>query len=135
MNIFKRAYLYVTRKISKTITVGILLFVVATLVLTGFLIQKAALKTYEVAKEKLGSNVVYQTDTSSIMKSAMTNTTEGKPDFSSITMPDDYTDLTTKEVETIVANSKYIKSYTYNVGYSANATDFDYLEINRGTTG
>ena len=134
MNIFKRAYYYVTRKKSKSITVGVLLFVVATLVLTGFLIQKAADKTYEVAKEKLGSNVMYQTDTSTIIKNAMTTTTGERPDFSSITMPDDYTDLTTKEIETIVANSKYIKSYTYNLGYSANAIDFDYIEINTSTT-
>ena len=116
MYILKRSWYYITRKKGKSITVGIILFIVATLVLTGLLINSAANKTFEVAKNKLGSNVIYKVDTSSVMQEQMNNDgqTMSPGDFS---LPDDFTDLTTKEVEDIANNSKYVKSYKYNVFY------------------
>jgi hypothetical protein len=36
---FKRAWLYIRRKWGKALTIGIILFVVSTLVLTGLLIK------------------------------------------------------------------------------------------------
>lgn len=128
MYILKRSWYYITRKKGKSITVGIILFIVATLVLTGLLINSAANKTFEVAKNKLGSNVIYKVDTSSVMQEQMNNDgqTMSPGDFS---LPDDFTDLTTKEVEDIANNSKYVKSYKYNVFYTGNPVDFDEYDV------
>jgi putative ABC transport system permease protein len=131
MYILKRSWYYITRKKGKSITVGIILFIVATLVLIGLLINSAANKTFEVAKNKLGSNVIYKVDTSSAMQEQMNNDGQrmGPGDFS---LPDDFTDLTTKEVETIANNSKYVKSYKYNVSYTGNPVDFDEYDVSSG---
>lgn len=42
-----------------------------------------------------------------------------------MTLPDDYTNLTTKEVEEIASNSKYVKNYKYSVSYTGNPVDFE----------
>ena len=67
MYILKRSFYYITRKKGKTITIGIILFIVATLVLTSLVINNAANKTFEVVKNKLSSNIIYKVDTSSIV--------------------------------------------------------------------
>lgn len=71
MYILKRSFYYITRKKGKSITIGIILFIVASLVLTGLLINSAANKTFEVAKNKLGSNIIYKSDTSSVIENEM----------------------------------------------------------------
>lgn len=127
MYILKRSWYYITRKKGKSITIGIILFVVATLVLTGLLINSAANKTFQVAKNKLGSNIIYKSDTSSVIEDAMGNNTNEGGRFNpvNITLPDDYTNLTTKEVETIAENSKYVKSYKYSTSYTGNPIGFE----------
>lgn len=130
MYILKRSLYYITRKKGKSITIGVILFVVATLVLTGLLISDAANKTFKQAKNKLGSNVIYKSDTSSVIEDAMNNSSNGqenKRNFNpgELSLPEDYTNLTTKEVETIVKNSKYVKSYKYSTSYTGNPVDFE----------
>lgn len=122
MYILKRSLYYITRKKGKSITIGVILFIVATLVLTGLLINSAANKTFKVAKNKLGSNIIYKADTSSVIDNVMNN---GGFNPGSMTLPGDYKDLTTKEVEIIVDNSKYIKSYKYSTSYTGNPIDFE----------
>ena len=103
MYILKRSLYYITRKKGKSITIGIILFVVATLILTGLLINNAANKTFEVAKNKLGSNIIYKSDTSDLIDNAMnTNIKQGERfNPGEISLPDDFTNITTKEIETI----------------------------------
>lgn len=125
MYILKRSLYYITRKKGKSITIGVILFIVATLVLTGLLINSAANKTFKVAKNKLGSNIIYKSDTSSVIEDAMSNNYNGGFNPGNLTLPDDYTNLTTKEVETIKENSKYVKSYKYSISYTGNPVDFD----------
>lgn len=126
MYILKRSWYYITRKKGKSITIGIILFIVATLVLTGLLINSAANKTFEVAKNKLGSNIIYKSDTSSVIEDAIGNNNEGgRFNPGNVTLPDDYTNLTTKEVETIAKNSKYVKSYKYSTSYTGNPIGFE----------
>ncbi len=128
MYILKRSLYYITRKKGKSITIGVILFVVATLVLTGLLINDAANKTFKQAKSKLGSNIIYKSDTSSVIEDAMNNNgnaEERKFNPGEISLPDDYTNLTTKEVETIAENSKYVKSYKYSTSYTGNPVDFE----------
>ena len=126
MYILKRSWYYITRKRGKSITIGIILFIVATLVLTGLVINNAANKTFKVAKNKLGSDIIYKSDTSSIVNDAMQSRGEGeKINPGEITLPDDYTSLTTKEVDEIVNNSKYVKNYKYNVYFTGNPVGFE----------
>lgn len=128
MYILKRSWYYITRKKGKSITIGIILFLVATLVLTGLLINSAANKTFKVAKNKLGSNIIYKSDTSSVIEDAMKDGNNGGAggfNPGDLSLPDDYTNLTTKEVETIAQNSKYVKSYKYSTSYTANPVDFE----------
>lgn len=126
MYILKRSFYYITRKKGKSITIGIILFIVATLVLTGLVINSAASKTFEVAKNKLGSNIIYKADTSSIINNAMEKRQEGQRfNPGELSLPDDFTNITTIEVEKIKENSKYVKSYNYNVSYTGNPVDFE----------
>lgn len=130
MYILKRSLYYITRKKGKSITIGVILFIVATLVLTGLLINDAANKTFKQAKNKLGSNVIYKSDTSSVVEDAMNNSSNGQENRRSfnpgdLSLPEDYTNLTTKEVETIAKNSKYVKSYKYSTSYTGNPINFE----------
>lgn len=129
MYFLKRAKLYVTRKWGKTLTLGIILFIVSTLVLTGLLIKTASQKTFEMAREKLGATVSYTTDLSSAMKN---NDIGGRPTEKGMggrfTIPDNFTSITTKEIELIVSKSKYVESYTISANLSANAVDFTYYD-------
>jgi putative ABC transport system permease protein len=133
MYFLKRAKLYVTRKWGKTITVGIILFVVSTLVLTGLLIRTASQSTFEAARDKLGATVSYTSDLSSVMGSSGSRPTE-RGTGSGFTLPDDYETITTKEVELIASQSKYVKSYTISASLAANAVDFSYYNPSSSTT-
>lgn len=123
----KRAWLYVKRKWGKALTVGIILFVVATLVLTGLLIKSASQSTFEIARNKLGATVTYTSDLSSVMNNSQNGgSPTSKGTGAGFTMPEDYTSITTKEVELIAANSKYVKSYTIAASLAGEAVDFSY---------
>ncbi|MFA5407231.1 MAG: ABC transporter permease [Bacilli bacterium] len=130
MFFMKRALLYVRRKWGKALTVGIILFIVSTLVLTGLLIKSAAQSTFEVARNKLGATVVYTTNLSSAMKEARSDSdiSATRGTGFSFSMPDDYTSITTKEIELITLNSKYVKSYTISATQAVNAVDFTYYD-------
>ena len=127
MYILKRAGLYVRRKWGKNLTVGIILFVVSALVLTGLLIKSASQSTFEIARNKLGATVSYTAD----LSSAMGDTESGgrpteKGTGAMFTLPDDYTSITTKEIELIASNSKYVKNYTVSASLAGEAVDFSY---------
>lgn len=135
MYFLKRSWLYVRRKWGKALTVGIILFVVSTLVLTGLLIRSASQSTFEIARNKLGASVTYSTDLSSVMgdmRSGTRSTTGGSA--AKFTLPDDYTSITTKEIEEIAANSKYVKNYTISASLAAEAVDFTYYNPSSSTT-
>ena len=136
MYILKRSLYYITRKKGKSITIGIILFVVATLILTGLLINNAANKTFEVAKNKLGSNIIYKSDTSDLIDNAMnTNIKQGERfNPGEISLPDDFTNITTKEVETIKENSKYVKSYEITTSYTGNPVNFEEYSLSQEET-
>lgn len=124
----KRASLYVRRKWGKVLTVGIILFVVSTLVLTGLLIRSASQSTFEVARNKLGGSVVYTTDLSSVMGTMGGERPTNGGRAAGFEMPDDFTQITTKEIETIANNSKYIKNYTIAATLAGSPTDFSYYD-------
>lgn len=136
MFFLKRSLLYVRRKWGKNLTVGIILFVVSTLVLIGLLIRTASNNAFEVARNKLGATVTYTTDLSSTFSSQATSgekpTGGGGASFS---IPDDYTSITTKEIEEIASTSKYVDSYTLSASMAAEAIDFSYYSPSTTTEG
>lgn len=125
MYFLKRSFLYVIRKVGKVVTLGFILFTVAALVLTGFLIQTASNKAYEAARNKLGANVTYTSDLSNVMQNNIGKRGEGGT-VQGFTVPDDYSAITTKEVEQIMQNSKYVQSYTISANLAGKPADFSY---------
>jgi putative ABC transport system permease protein len=126
MFLFKRAWFYVKRKWGKALTVGIILFVVSTLSLTGLLIKSASNSTFEVARDKLGADVTYTSDLSSLTQSIRGNGGMRGTGGFKVTLPDDYKAITTKEIERIASNSKYVDSYTINASLAGEPVDFSY---------
>lgn len=125
MYFFKRAFLYVVRKVGKAVILGFILFIVATLVLTGFLIQTASDKTYDVARNKLGAKVTYTSDLLSVMQNNIGERGQGGIG-KGFSLPGDYAAITTKEVEKIAENSEYVKSYTISANLAGKPIDFSY---------
>lgn len=124
----KRAWFYVKRKWGKVFTVGFILFIVASLVLTGLLIKSASISTFEIARNKLGASVTYTADLSSVME-GMRGEFGRQPERGggiNFTLPADYTSITTKEIELIAQNSKYVKNYVVSATLAAKAVDFSY---------
>lgn len=127
MYFLKRAVLYVRRKLGKAFIIGIILFVVATLVLTGLLIKSASQKTFEIARNKLGATVNYTADLSSVMGEKTEGERPSKRGAgASFELPDDFTSITTKEIGLIASESKYVKSYTISASLAGEAVDFSY---------
>jgi putative ABC transport system permease protein len=122
MFIFKRALIYVRRKKSKVLTIGVILLVVSTLALTGLVINSAAKTTFEYARNSLGTTVSYTTDLSSVMPTERGIPGQGM----GVTIPDDYEVINMNEIEYIKNNSIYIESYTINTSLAASPIDFSY---------
>jgi putative ABC transport system permease protein len=122
MFIFKRALIYVRRKKSKVLTIGVILLVVSTLALTGLVINSAAKTTFEYARNSLGATVSYTTDLSSVMPTERGIPGQGM----GVTIPDDYEVINMNEIEYIKNNSIYIESYTINTSLAASPIDFSY---------
>ena len=105
----------------------------STLVLTGLLIKSASESTFEVARNKLGASVNYTSDLSSVMQ----NMQGGRPEQGStstgrgFTLPDDYSAITTKEIEYIAQNSKYVKDYVISASLAGEPVDFSYYNPNK----
>jgi putative ABC transport system permease protein len=122
MFIFKRALIYVRRKKSKVLTIGVILLVVSTLALTGLVINSAAKTTFEYARNSLGATVNYTTDLSSVMPTERGIPGQGM----GVTIPDDYEVINVDEIEYIKSKSVYIESYTINTSLAASPIDFSY---------
>lgn len=127
MFFLKRAWYYVTRKLGKVITIGIILFIVSSLVLTGLVINSASESAAAAARKKLGANVTYSTELRMNMESS-DESSRGSGGSFNFEIPDDYSQITTKEIETIVNNSNYVKSYSITASMSATASDFSYYD-------
>lgn len=128
MFFLKRAWYYVTRKLGKVITIGIILFIVSSLVLTGLVINSASESAATAARKKLGANVTYSTELRMNMQTTDDGPTRGSGGSFNFEIPDGYSQITTKEIETIVNNSKYVKSYSISASMSATASDFSYYD-------
>ncbi len=129
-NMFKRAWLNITRKKSKSIIFLIVMFIMANLVLSSLSISKAVDESTTYAKEVLGSEVYLNADMES-MKNDMSQMFQGgqmgmsQGDMSQMTMsrPQVY-----KSMVESIANSEYVRDYTYSITASATEVNFTLYE-------
>lgn len=121
----KRSWLSISRKRSKTVILGVLMFVIANLVLATIFIKNATNESMRYAKSNLGSEVYLQADMEKLMSerenSESFNT--GERQMIRIERPEIY-------IETVkaLADSSYIKDYTYSISSSASAVNFEAIE-------
>lgn len=124
----KRAWLSISRKRSKTIILGVLMFIIANLVLATIFIKNATEESMNYAKSSLGSEVYLQADMEKLMSQMEQNRQEENFDSSNRQMFKlDRPEISIETVETI-ANSDYVKDYSFSIGTSANAVSFDIIE-------
>lgn len=70
MSFFKRACKAITRRLSRTIIMFIILLAIANLIITGIAIQNATDSAKVLARQKLGSQITLSFDSENAMKSA-----------------------------------------------------------------
>lgn len=126
MFFMKRSLLYVKRKKSKVLTIGAILLIVSTLVLTGLVIKSASRATFAYARNILGASVTYTTNMSSIMGDRSERVPGSGMGF---TLPSDFSNISNAEIDTITAGTDLIKSTLINATLAANAVDFGYFSI------
>jgi len=122
----KRSWLSIIRKTSRTIILITILFIMANLMLACVAIKSAVGESINYAKETLGGTVYLQPDMDKIRQEAMQNTENpgsGGPTRIAIQRPN-------IPIETAkdLANSQYVKDYTFSLQGSANASSFTPIE-------
>ena len=120
----KRTWLSTIRKPSKTIILVLILFVMANLLLATLAIKNSVTVSTDAAKEKLGATVYLQPDTESLFDRMQTSRESGETDgplqFSLPTI--------SESLATSIANSKYIKDFTYSLTATANASSYTVVQ-------
>jgi putative ABC transport system permease protein len=131
---FKRAWLSITRKLSKTIILTIIMFVMANLVLSSIAIKNAVKESTDFAKSSLESTVYLNVDMEKIMESARNeataNSTADGRNRMQITRPSISLEMVKK-----IANSEYVRDYTYQINANAKEENFTALEDSGANTG
>ena len=129
-SMFKRTWLSIIRKPSKTIVLAIILFVMANLVLASISIKKAVNESTNFAKASLGSMVYLSPDMDLVREDAISKA-EGDADGKFRVR----LNIPTVPLETVaqLADSTYVKDLTY--GISARATEIGFEVVsNEGAT-
>lgn len=129
-NMFKRTWLSITRKPSKSIVLLIIMFVMANLVLASLSIKNAVEESTRYAKETIGSTVFLSTDMSSVtggMEDAREQKASGQMDRTEMMSQMSRASATVKIVEAL-ATSEYIRDYTYAINNTASEVDFEAVE-------
>ncbi len=127
----KRAWLNITRKKNKSIILFIIMFVIANLVLASLAIGNAVDESTEYAKESLGSEIYLNADMEKL-RGEMTSSdgSFNRESMSSFARPE----INSNMVEDI-ANSEYVKDYTYSLYASFEAENFSLIESDTENSG
>lgn len=120
---FKRAFLSITRRKSKSILLFIILFVVANLIITTIAIKNSADESVEFAKQSIGSEVTLSIDMQGLRQNLRNGGTSSTGTRQGIEIPE-----ISIEDALSIANSKYISSYSYGFDAYANVKDMDTVE-------
>lgn len=127
MSFFKRACKAITRRLSRTIIMFIILLAIANLIITGIAIQNATDSAKVLARQKLGSQITLSFDSENAMKSAreeMKNNEDSEEKKGAGLASITYEPITEEMVEQILKN-EHITSYNYVVNTNAYASGFE----------
>ncbi|MDR2064083.1 MAG: ABC transporter permease [Candidatus Nomurabacteria bacterium] len=120
----KRSWLSTIRKPSRTIILILILFVMANMLLATIAIKNSVNSSMQYAKDKIGGVVYLSTDIDKIRAQAEAQIEEGSEgEPVSFTMP-----TISEELAKGLADSTYIKDYTYSLSTTANASGFTVVE-------
>lgn len=124
-NMLKRSWLSTTRKPSRAVIVGLILFAMANLVLASIAIKGAVNESMAYAKSSLGGTVYLQPDITKLREQAQSadGTTPTPGARLSLMRPE----IKVSTVESL-ADSSYVKDYTYSVNGRAKASGFAPIE-------
>ncbi|HMR72498.1 MAG TPA: ABC transporter permease [Candidatus Saccharibacteria bacterium] len=120
-NMFKRSGLSIIRKPSRSLILVIILFVMANMLLATVAIMNSVAKSTQYAKEQIGGTVYLQPDTAALREAAQKARENGET--VTTTQP-----TISEEIAKGIANSDYIKDYTYSIATSANANGYEVVE-------
>lgn len=125
-NMFKRSWLSVRRKFSRSLLLLIILFVMANLVLAAITIKSATNSSMEFAKNSLGGEVSLEPD----MEKMRSNVQGSAPSDESSTGSQNTTKKpaftrpgVSKIIADSIAESDYIKDYSYSLSARVNVPD------------
>jgi putative ABC transport system permease protein len=124
-SMLKRSWLSIRRKTSRTIILTLILFVMANLMLATIAIKSAVGESISYAKETLGGTVYLQPDMEKIRDQAMQNSPGSGGFMQSVRIERPNIPIETAKS---LADSEYVKDYTYQIQGSANANGFTPIE-------
>lgn len=123
-NMLKRSWLSTIRRPGRAVLIGLVLFAMANLVLASVAIKGAVAESMDYAKSTLGGTVYLQPDISKLraqMQSQSATQTPGQPPKF------DRPDIPVSQVKSM-ADSGYVKDYTYSLNAQAKASGFTPIE-------
>lgn len=120
-NMIKRSWLSIIRKPSRTAILALILFVMANMLLATISIRNSVNKSTQFAKEQIGGTVYLQPDADKLRQQMDAARSSGQT--TNVTRPTISEDLAKG-----VADSQYIKDYTYSVVANANAASYTVVE-------
>lgn len=131
-NGIKRAWLAVVRKPGKSILMGLILFAMANLICATIAINKSVDESVEYAKESLGGTVYLQADTEALREQMMSSMESGDMGVGPGQIVRPSVDI---EVANEIADSEYVKDYSYSMSGTAKAVNFEVVESSAGGGG
>jgi putative ABC transport system permease protein len=128
-NMLTRSWLSTIRKPTRTIILVVIFFVMANMMLATIAIRGAVNESVRYAKDTLGGTVYLQPDMESLREQAMSQAGDSQTSGGfgggriQITRPTISIDIADS-----IANSQYVKDYTYSITASANASNYTPVE-------
>ena len=126
-SMFKRTILSIVRKPSRTIILGIILFVMANLVLASISIKASVNESTDFAKKTLGSTVYLSVNMANMREQTSSSRGQNREVVRMIRPS-----VGINEVKKMGFLS-YVKDFTYSVSATANASGFDIVEYEEET--
>jgi putative ABC transport system permease protein len=130
-NMLKRSWLSIVRKPSRSVILIAILFVMANMLLAAVSVKHSVTSSTDYAKEKIGGIVYLSADTDKIraeMEAAreqVTDSAEASTENPAATFT---TPTITEDLAAGIADSSYLKDYTYTIAATANASNFTVVE-------
>ncbi len=132
-SMLKRSWLSTIRKPSRTIILALVLFAMANLVLAAIVIKNAVSESMDSAKRTVGSTVMLQPDMEKVRSEMQTQMQSGG--MESGERPTMVRPNVSVETVTSIADSDYVKDFTYSINSTANAESLTAVETSNNSMG